>query len=61
MNKKKIKEQVLGIRKTGEANMFDILTVQRMALDLGYNELVDLMESDRKAYVHFILTGKIIE
>lgn len=54
----KIKEQILAIRKTGITNMFDIRAVQRIAYEMDFYELVDFLETDRKAYVDFILYGK---
>ena len=51
----KIKEQILAIRKTGITNMFDIRVVQRIAYEMDFYELVDFLETDRKAYVDFIL------
>lgn len=54
----KIKEQILTIRKTGITNMFDIRAVQRIAYEMDFYELVDFLETDRKAYVDFILYGK---
>ncbi|HFH7636752.1 MULTISPECIES: DUF5049 domain-containing protein [Streptococcus] len=54
----KIKEQILTIRKTGITNMFDIREVQRIAYEMDFYELVDFLETDRKAYVDFILYGK---
>lgn len=54
----KIKEQILIIRKTGLTNMFDVNTVQRIAYEMDFYELVDFLETDRKAYVDFILYGK---
>lgn len=54
----KIKEQILTIRKTGLTNMFDINTVQRIAYEMDFYELVDFLETDRKAYVDFIIYGK---
>jgi hypothetical protein len=38
--------------------MFDANAVQRLAFDLGYYELVNLLEDDRKAYSAFILSGE---
>jgi len=52
-----IKEQILAIRATGETNMFDLGTVQRLAFDKGFYELVNFIETDRKAYSTFILKG----
>lgn len=54
----KIKEQILAIRKTGITNMFDIRVVQRIAYEMNFYELVDFLETNRKAYVDFILYGK---
>ena len=53
-----IREQILAIRDTGLTNMFDINTVQRLAFERDYFELVCFLEDDRKAYVRFILTRK---
>lgn len=57
----KIKEQILIIRNTGQTNMFDTPTVQRLAFENEFFELVDFIETERKAYVHFILTGEMID
>lgn len=54
----KIKEQILVIRNTGITNMFDLIAVQRIAFEMGFYELVDFLETDRKAYVDFIIYGK---
>lgn len=54
----KIKEQILVIRNTGITNMFDIIAVQRIAFEMGFYELVDFIETDRKAYIDFIIYGK---
>lgn len=54
----KIKEQILIIRETGLTNMFDVRVVQRIAYEMDFYELVDFLETDRKAYVDFILYGK---
>jgi len=53
-----VKEQILAIRATGEVNMFDTNRVQRIAFDRDFYELVDFIETDRKAYSNFILTGE---
>ena len=55
---RKFKEQILTIRDRGRTNMFDVHMVQRLAFDQGFYELVNFIEEDRKAYVHFIMTGK---
>lgn len=60
----KIKEQILAIRDTGLTNMFDVRTVQRLAFDVDYYDLVNYLElvrilkDTREEYVNFILTGK---
>lgn len=54
----KVREQILAVRATGETNMFDTNAVQQIAFDKGFYELVDFIETDRKAYAAFILTGK---
>ena len=48
----KVKEQILAIRDTGLTNMFDVNTVQRMAYERDFYELVlyleDHIHSDRR-------------
>ena len=53
-----IKSQILEIRAEGRTNMFDITTVQRFAYEKGFFALVNFIEDDRAAYVHFILRGE---
>ena len=53
-----IKEQILKVRDTGLTNMFDTNAVQRIALEMELYELVNFLEDNEKAYVHFILTGE---
>jgi hypothetical protein len=53
-----VREQILAIRDTGLTNMFDVPTVQRLAYDRGYYELVCYLEEHRGEYAHFILTGE---
>lgn len=53
-----IKEQILAIHDTGLTNMFDVNTVQRLAYERDFYELVVYLEENRKEYVHFILTGE---
>ncbi len=54
----KIKEQILAIRDTGLTNMFDVPTVQRIANDMEFYELVVYLEEHRRECAHFILTGE---
>jgi hypothetical protein len=58
MMTEKIKEQILAVRDTGLTNMFDVNTVQRIANDMGFFELVVYLEDNRCEYTHFILTGE---
>ena len=55
---KKIKEQILAIRDTGETNMFDVRKVQEIALREGYDELLSYLIDNTGAYARFILTGE---
>lgn len=56
----KIFEQILAVRETGEANMFDIRAVMRVAYDHDLYELVTFLD-DRKhrdIYYQLLLSGK---
>ena len=54
-----VRDQILAIRTMPDCpNMFDVSAVQRFAFELGYYNLVDFTETDRKAYVTFVLTGR---
>ena len=53
-----VKEQILAIRDTGLTNMFDVRTVQHIANDRSFYELVGYLEEHRREYAHFILTGE---
>ena len=55
---KRIKEQILAIRDTGETNMFDVRKVQEIALREGFNELLVYLSDNTGAYSRFILTGE---
>jgi hypothetical protein len=52
-----VREQILAIRATGLTNMFDVPTVQRLAYERDFYELVCWLEEHRSEYAHFILTG----
>ena len=54
----KIVSQIMDIRNSGRVNMFDIPSVQRMAFEMGFYELVCFIEEDRAAYIRFILAGE---
>lgn len=55
---KRIKEQILAIRDTGETNMFDVRKVQEIALREGYDGLLAYLSDNTIAYARFILTGE---
>ncbi|MDD3034745.1 DUF5049 domain-containing protein [Dehalobacter restrictus] len=55
---KKVKEQILAIRDTGETNMFDVRKVQEIALREGFSELLVYLSDNTGAYSRFILTGE---
>ena len=57
--KKKIREQILAVRDTGETNMFDANAVQRIAHRKGFYELVVFIEEHRGVYLQTIYTGKL--
>ena len=54
----KVKEQILAVRDTGLSNMFDTRTVQRIAHEMDFLELVTFLEENKDKYVSFILTGE---
>ena len=51
-----VRDQILAVRDTGLTNMLDIYAVQRIAFEMGYNELVCYIEEHRKEYAQFIFT-----
>lgn len=53
-----IREQIMAIRDSGLTNMFDINTVQRLANERDYFDLVLYIEDHKAQYVKFILTGQ---
>lgn len=54
----KVREQIFVIRNTELTNMFDVNTVQRMAHEMNFFELVVFLEEHKDQYVRFILTGE---
>lgn len=50
MMTKKIKEQILAIRDSGETNMLDTRTVQWLANREGFYELVIYLEDNSREY-----------
>lgn len=55
-----IRQQILAVRDTGEANMLDTRMVQYIANREGFYELAIYIEDHRKEYAHFIFTGEEI-
>ena len=53
----KVREQILKVRETGKTNMFDIYTVQRIGLKMGFYDMVIFIEENKGEYVNFILHG----
>lgn len=54
-----IKEQILAIRDTCLTNMFDTNTVQRLANERGFYELVCFIEERKADYTNFFLYGRM--
>ena len=54
----KVFRQLMDIRSGGKSNMLDLKTVQRLAYDEDYYELVVYIEEHPKEYFHFIMTGR---
>lgn len=52
-----VREQILEVRATGQTNMFDTASVQRIAYEMDFYELVNWIEENKKEYVNFILCG----
>ena len=57
----KIIDQIMVVRETGRTNMFDIRVVAQVAYELGFDDLVEFLETrpNRETYCHFILTGEV--
>ena len=53
-----IREQIMAIRDSGLTNMFDLNTVQRLANERDFFDLVMFIEEHKPEYVKFILTGE---
>ena len=54
----KVFQQLMDIRSGGKSNMLDLKTVQRLAYDEDFYELVVYIEEHPKEYFHFIVTGR---
>lgn len=53
-----IKEQILKVRDTGRTNMFDVRTVQKIAYEMDFYDLVVFLEEHIEIYSNFILKGE---
>ena len=60
MMTKKIKEQIMAIRDSGETNMLDTRTIQWIANRENYFELVIYLEENSREYWNFIMTGEAL-
>ena len=49
-----VRDQILAIRETGLTNMFETNTVQQIANEMGFYELVEYLEHHRYEYAKFI-------
>lgn len=58
MMTKKIRDQIMKIRDSGETNMLDTKTVQWIADRDQMYELVIYIEDNRSEYWNFIMTGE---
>ena len=58
--KQTVKEQIMKVRDTRQANMFDSNMVMQIANREGWFELVVYLadSGNHKEYAHFILTGE---
>lgn len=55
-----VRDQILALRTMPDCpNMFDVNAVQRCAFEHSFFALVDFIETDRKGYVTFVLTGRL--
>lgn len=57
--KKSIMDQVLSIRDSGMVNMLDYRSVKSIADELGFNELSNFINENKKSYSRLIMTGNI--
>ena len=53
-----VRKQIMDIRDSGITNMFDINTVQRLAYERDFHNLVMYIEEHKAKYVKFIMTGR---
>jgi hypothetical protein len=53
-----VTEQIAAMRDGGKTDMLDTNAVRKSALQRGFHELADFIESNREAYARFILTGE---
>ena len=58
MMTKKIRDQIMAVRDSGETNMFDMRHVQVIASRLKLYDLIIYIQDNPEEYFHFILTGE---
>ncbi len=52
-----IRNQILAVCATGQTNMFAVKSVQRLAYEMDYFELVNFIDEHRDEYTRFIANG----
>lgn len=55
----KAKEDIEVIRRTGVTNMCDTRNIRQIAVEFEMTELLLLLDTDRRAYMEFILFGEV--
>ena len=56
-----LRRQIMAIRESGVANMFDLPRVQQEEYARGFHELVIYIDNRKAEYCLFILTGEVDE
>lgn len=52
-----IRNQIIAVQQSGRSNMLDYWAVQKIAFDMGFYDLVCLIEENRHEYINFIFYG----
>lgn len=58
-NREVVKKQIMAIRDSGRANMFDRNAVQVLANERDFFELVCFIEEEPDRYSEFIISGNV--
>ena len=56
----KLKKQIIAIRDSGEVNMIDYKTVQLIAFNKQYYDLVSFIAEDENAYLRYIFSKNLL-